>query len=113
MFLIPELYVCDFGGSTAVRRMVAQVNFSSCHHIFIVGIKERKAERKEHTDNKTRKRYKRFKRIQELGTRRYKRNDARKKEINDAGLRNVKKLEYKSECTSKLHVRHFMCGVIF
>jgi hypothetical protein len=35
-----------FVGSIAERRIVAQVNFSSCHHILILGIKERKAERK-------------------------------------------------------------------
>jgi hypothetical protein len=50
-FFLPEFYVCDFGVSKAVRRKVAQENFSSCHHIFILGVKERKAKREEHTDN--------------------------------------------------------------
>jgi len=43
--------VYDFGGSKAVRKILAQVKFSSCRHIFILDIKERKAKRKEHTDN--------------------------------------------------------------
>jgi hypothetical protein len=37
--------VCDFGGSEAARRKAGQVNFSSCHHILILGIKERKAKK--------------------------------------------------------------------
>jgi hypothetical protein len=71
-----------------VGRKVAQVNFSSCHHIFIVGVEERKAKRKEYTDNRTRKRRKRAKRIIELGTRRDKHNEAGRKRIIDAWLRN-------------------------
>jgi hypothetical protein len=81
--------VCEFEGSTAVGRKVAQVNFSSCHHIFVLGIEERKEKRKEYTDNRTRKRRKRAKRIIELGTRRDKHNEARRNGINDAGLRIV------------------------
>lgn len=50
-FFLPDFCVSDFGGSKAVRRTVAQVNFSSCHHIFILSMKERTTKRKKHTDN--------------------------------------------------------------
>jgi hypothetical protein len=78
--------VCDFGRSAAVGRKVAQENFSSCHHTFVLGIEERKAKTKEYTNNRTRKRRKRAKIIIELGTRRDKNIEARRKGINDAGL---------------------------
>ena len=50
-FIFHEIYVRDFGGSTAVGGRVAQVYFLTCHNIFILGVEERKAKRQEYTYN--------------------------------------------------------------